>query len=614
MTMIELRKEVLHALVWIIPACGLFPLPATGQFVQQGPKLVGSGAVANEQVGQGSSVALSEDGNTAIVGGPHDNSYAGAVWVFTRSGGVWTQQGSKLVGSGALGDAQQGSSVALSEDGNTAIVGAPTDNGVYGSYAGAAWVLTRSGGVWTQQAKLVGSGAVGGTYGAQQGSSVALSEDGNTAIVGGPGDNGLIGAAWVFTRSGGVWTQQGSKLVGNGAVGNAEQGFSVALSGDGNTAIVGDYGDSTGVGAVWVFTRSGGVWTQQGLKLVGSGAVGNAWQGSSVGLSGDGNTAFVGGPNDNNHVGAAWVFTRSGGVWTQQGSKLVGSGAVGNAWQGSSAGLSGDGNTAIVGGSYDNGFVGAAWAFAQAPTTVPLTTIGAVTSAASFQSGAVAPGEIVSIFGAAMGPATPAFLTLEENGNVSTSLGGAQVLFNIIPAPLTYVSSIQINAVVPYELPSELTPYVQVTYMGQTSNILSLTAAATAPALFTSNGSGTGPGAILNQDNSYNGPANPAARGSTVVVYMTGEGQTTPSGVTGKVTTVSTSGVGPLTPAPLLLVSALIAGLPALVQFAGEAPGLVSGVLQVNVRVPANAPTGNVPITISIGTNSSQKGVTVSVQ
>jgi len=112
--------------------------------------------------------------------------------VFTRSGGVWTQQGSKLVGSGAVGSfVQQGVSAALSADGNTAIVGGQTDNNA----TGAAWVFTRSGGVWTQQgSKLVGTGAAGG--GAQQGASVALSD--NTAIVGGNSDNLGVGAAWVF--------------------------------------------------------------------------------------------------------------------------------------------------------------------------------------------------------------------------------------------------------------------------------------------------------------------------------------------------------------------------------------------------------------------------------
>src|SRR5271155_3535337 len=107
------------------------------------------------------------------------------------------------------------------------------------------------------------------------------------------------------------FTQQGPKLVGTGAVGAFDQGWSVALSADGNTAIVGGVGDSLGNGAVWVYTRSGGVWTQQGSKLVGAGAVGAARQGSSVALSADGNTAIVGGFGDNGSVGAVWVFVQA---------------------------------------------------------------------------------------------------------------------------------------------------------------------------------------------------------------------------------------------------------------------------------------------------------------
>jgi hypothetical protein len=322
-------------------------------WTQQGSKLVGAGAVG--QAGQGSSVALSADGRTAIVGGPYDNRSSGAAWVFTRDGTMWTQQGGKLVGTGAVGTPRQGSSVALSADGNTAIVGGVGDN----SYTGAAWVFTRSGGVWTQQGnKLVGTGAVGN---AGQGVSVALAADGDTAIVGGVADNLSTGAAWVFTRSGGVWTQQGNKLVGTGAVGTSRQGHSVALSADGKTAIVGGVADNSYIGAAWTYTRSGNVWAQLGNKLVGTGAVGQASQGHSVALSADGSTAVVGGPHDGSYTGAAWGYTRSGGVWTQQGNKLVGTGAVGNARQGSSVGLSADGDTAIEGGIADDKLTGAAW-------------------------------------------------------------------------------------------------------------------------------------------------------------------------------------------------------------------------------------------------------------
>jgi hypothetical protein len=362
-----IAKAVASVLVFAALVCAA--QPASAQFTQQGQKLVGNGAVGGAL--QGRSVALSADGTTAIVGGPFDNSEAGAAWVFSQSGGVWTQQGLKQVGAGAVGAAEQGTSVALSADGITAIVGGPLDN----SDVGAAWVFTRSGGVWTQQGpKLFGSGAVGA---AQQGASVALSADGNTAIVGGPGDNSSAGAVWLFTRSSGVWTPGGTQLpLGTGAVGRAGQGWSVALSADGTTAIVGGRGDNLDAGAAWVFTQSGGVWTQQGPKLFGSGAVGLTEEGYSVALSADGNTAIVGGPGDNSNAGASWVFTRSGGgVWTQQGPKLFGSGAVGVAQQGTSVALSADGNTAIVGGPGDNSYAGAVWIF-----TAPSHIAGSLTA------------------------------------------------------------------------------------------------------------------------------------------------------------------------------------------------------------------------------------------
>jgi FlgD Ig-like domain len=326
-------------------------------FAAAATKLVGTDWVAPSD--QGFSVALSADGNTAILGGFGDSSNVGAAWIFTRSGGVWTQEGSKLVGTGAYLPAWQGISVGLSGDGNTAIVGGIYDNGT----SGAVWVYTRSGGLWSQQGtKLVANPTFGGE---QQGSSVALSADGNTAIVGGYEGMGGGGEAWVWTRSGGVWSQQGAALVGTGAVGAAEQGRSVAISGDGNTAIVGGPLDSSSVGAAWVFTRSGGLWSQQGTKLAGTGAVGYALQGISVALSADGNTAIVGGYYDNGDTGAAWVFTRSGGVWSQQGTKLVGTGAVGFPMQGSSVALSGDGNIAIVGGLQDNSGAGAVWVYTR---------------------------------------------------------------------------------------------------------------------------------------------------------------------------------------------------------------------------------------------------------
>jgi hypothetical protein len=331
----------------------------SGSAWTQQAKLTGKEETGNGQFGF--SVALSSDGNTALIGGPHDNSEHGAAWVFTRSGAVWSQQGSKLSAeeSGIFG-AQFGDRVALSSEGNTALIGGGAD----GEQAGAAWVFTRAGSAWTQQAKLTpkkGEESGEGHFGF----SVALSSDGNTALIGGPGDNAGIGAAWVFTRSGGVWTQQGSKLTGSEEKGDF--GESVALSSDGSTALIGADLDNTFQGTAWVFTRSEGVWTQQ-AKLAGNEETGNGQFGFSVALSGDGNTALIGGQHDNGNVGAAWVFTRSMvGAWTQLGPKLTGKEESGNSQFGFSVALSADGGTALIGGPEDAGKLGAAWAFERTP-------------------------------------------------------------------------------------------------------------------------------------------------------------------------------------------------------------------------------------------------------
>jgi len=329
--------------------------------VQQSNRLVGTGAVGTAN--QGYSVSISADGNTMATGGSSDNGGVGAVWVFVRSGGVWTQQGGKLVGTGNMGNSSQGTSIALSSDGNTLAVGGNGDNGGIG----AVWIFVRSGGVWTQQGgKLVGTVAIGN---ANQGSFVSLSADGNTLAIGGTSDNGGVGATWIFTRSGGIWTQQGGKLVGTGAIGNAGQGESVTLSSDGNALASGGEGDNGGIGAVWFYIRSGTTWSQLGNKIVPTGTVGPTPYGFSYGmaLSADGNTLVVGALNDNNGIGATWIFTRSGVIWVQQGEKLIGTGGS-NATQGYKVSISADGNTIAIGGPADNGQIGATWIFTRSGT------------------------------------------------------------------------------------------------------------------------------------------------------------------------------------------------------------------------------------------------------
>ncbi len=363
----QLRNGTLQ--LWIDDSHARYPL-RVDPFIQQGSELTGTGETGNG--GFGSSVALSVDGNTALIGGDADNGGVGAAWVFTRSGTTWTQQGPKLTGVGESGDGEFGGSVALSADGSTALIGGPADNfnGYTGQAHGAAWVFTRSGSTWTQQgSKLTGAAESGD--GTMFGSSVALSADGNTALIGGFSDDYDVGAAWVFTRSGTTWTQQGPKLTAADESGYGQFGYSVALSADGNTALIGGFYEGVGVGAAWVFTRSGTTWTQQGSKLTGAGESGDGYFGCSVALSADGNTALIGGFYEGAGVGAAWVFTRSGTTWTQQGSKLTDTGGA-EEWFGYSVALSGDGNTALIGGLYDtysNYGIGAAWVFTRSGTT-----------------------------------------------------------------------------------------------------------------------------------------------------------------------------------------------------------------------------------------------------
>jgi uncharacterized protein (TIGR03437 family) len=264
----------------------------------------------------------------------------------------------------------------------------------------------------------------------------------------------------------------------------------------------------------------------------------------------------------------------------------------------------------------DNGHLGKTVVSVGLTMTVPDAgaVIFTVRNAASFYGQAISPGEAVSIFGLRIGPLAPLGLQLDSTGNVSTSLGNAQVLFSGYLAPLTYVSATQINCVVPYEIAGISNPSVQVNYVGEASNAIALASALTLPGIFTANGSGTGPGAILNQDGSVNGPTNPEAAGNIVSVFMTGEGQTSPPGVTGSVTCRTGCNTLQQIPVPRQPVTATVGNRPATVTFYGEAPGLVSGVLQVNLIVPPNTPPGAAPLVISVGGTNSQPAVTLSVR
>jgi len=248
-----------------------------------------------------------------------------------------------------------------------------------------------------------------------------------------------------------------------------------------------------------------------------------------------------------------------------------------------------------------------------APVNVVIGTAPAVAavSAASGQLGPVSPGEIVSIFGQNIGPAAPVGLTLTSTGSLSTTLGSTQVFFDGIAAPLTYVGSGQINVIVPYEVGGKQFTKVVVQSMGVDTGETVLAVDSSAPGIFSQVGSGTGQGAILNQDFSPNSPSDPAPAGSVVTVYGTGEGPLMPSAATGSVT----SSTAPSFPVPVSPVSITIGGQPAPIIYAGAAPGFASGVLQFNVTIPPGTSSGAQPIVLAIGNNDNAKQkITVAVK
>ncbi len=241
--------------------------------------------------------------------------------------------------------------------------------------------------------------------------------------------------------------------------------------------------------------------------------------------------------------------------------------------------------------------------------SVPIITAAGVLNAASFKGGAVAPGEIITIFGTLLGPSTLATLQLNSaKTGITNNLGSTRVLFDGVPAPLVYSSIKQTSAIVPYAVAGKTTTTMTVEYLGVVSNALTLNVAAASPAIFALNSSGTGPGAVLNQDFSLNTSANAAARNSIIQIFATGEGATRPTGVDGQLA------VAPLA-APTQTVTVTIGGISAPLVYSGGAPGLVAGVIQINARVPATAPVGAaVPIVVRVGTIDSPAGVTIAVK
>ncbi|HVE72727.1 MAG TPA: Ig-like domain-containing protein [Thermoanaerobaculia bacterium] len=302
----------------------------------------------------GTSVAIT--GDTAVVGAPSDDNAggrnAGSAYVFVRSGTSWSQQAQLLASDGAAGD-RFGNSVAIS--GDMAVVGAHFDDTAGGSHAGSAYVYVRSGTSWSQQAHLFASDGAATDEFDEFGYSVAIS--GDTAVVGAHYDHTAqgsdAGSAYVYVRSGTSWSQQ-AQLFASDSAASDQFGNSVAISG--NTAVVGAPGHSTaggsGAGSAYVYVRSGTSWSQQ-AKLLASDGLANDVFGISVAISDD--TAVVGAVLDNTAggivAGSAYVYVRSGTSWSQQTHLIASDGAASDLF-GASVAISG--NTAVVGAHHDH--------------------------------------------------------------------------------------------------------------------------------------------------------------------------------------------------------------------------------------------------------------------
>ena len=553
-----------------------------------------TGGAPNDYFGY--SVALSVDGNTALVGAFGRTSRTGAAYVFTRSSGVYSQTAAFTDPASGANYDDFGSSVALSADGSTALVGAPGRS----STTGAAYVFTRSSGVYSQTPALTATGGASGDF---FGRAVALSADGGTALVGANGRSTSTGAAYVFTRSNGVYSQTAALSATGGTSGDFF-GTAVALSADGSTALVGAQGHSSSTGAAYVFTRSNGVYSQT-ATLTATGGAANDQFGSSVALSADGGTALVGANGRSTSTGAAYMFTRSNGVYSQTAAFTDPVGGATNDYFGSNVALSADGGAALVGAYGRSSYTGAAYVFTDAPAlsatggTPQSATVGqsfatSLTVALTDSYGNPVAGVTVTFTAPASGPGgtfggtatatvvtdangfatAPAFTANTVTGNYSvtasatTGGGTASTVFSLTntagaPASITAISGGNQTAQLGNAFAAPLTVFVQdshrnavsgaaVTFAAPTgtntatATFSSITATTDSSGLASVNATAAGRPGIFSVTASVSGSATPAsftlsdtASESTVLVT----GFSPPTGPTAGGNTVTLTGV-----------------------------------------------------------------------
>jgi len=309
-------------------------------------------------------MSVSVDGDTALIGAPTEyETGTGSAYVFTRTGTTWAQQAKLLASDGAIND-YFGVSVSLA--GDTALIGACGDD-YNGGGSGSAYVFIRTGTIWTQQQKLLAlDGAAGDRFG------ISVSLDGVYALIGADGgDNNqyFTGAAYVYKRDSTHWTQEAKLLASDGTV---DDNFGTSVSLDGDYALIGTVADDdqgSDSGSAYVFKRDGTNWVQE-AKLLASDGAGDDNFGRCVSL--DGEYAIISAPTDSDNgawSGSVYVFTRTGTAWSQQ-AKLLASDGGANDRFGTSVSV--DGDTALIGAWFDddNGYdSGSAYVFTRTGTT-----------------------------------------------------------------------------------------------------------------------------------------------------------------------------------------------------------------------------------------------------
>lgn len=342
------------------------PSGAAYVFVRSGGKWVEQAELTEEEVGFATSIGLSAEGTTAVVGYGKDQEGAGVGIVYERSGSRWLQTAKLSEGESLI------SRAVMSGNGDTVLLS---------DYGEEVIAYTRSGTTWSRQGTLPKPGDT-----LDFGASLAVSGDGSTALVANIREPGPYkGSVYVFIRTGNTWSEQGegllpAELEPQKSVEN--EWFETALSENGNTALLAWPNQN----AAWIFTRSGETWSQQGKALTAAGATEFGW---SVALSASGNTALIGAPGTSSGAGAVYVFTRSGSTWNEPGEGITASGLSAEAGLGDSVALSSSGETALVGAPGDLQGQSAQGA-AVTLLTPPVVTTGAASEVST--SGAVAGG------------------------------------------------------------------------------------------------------------------------------------------------------------------------------------------------------------------------------